>query len=75
MILIIASITFRRALIRAGTENVRAQGHCPDMAGFADGFPLQYYRYNVGDGIAYRWSASKREMVPDSAMSSSSTEV
>lgn len=49
------NITFRRALIRAGSEN--------------------YYRYNVGDGIAYRWSASKREMVPDSAMSSSSTEV
>ncbi|GIZ39241.1 hypothetical protein CKM354_000263200 [Cercospora kikuchii] len=38
------NITFRRAMVRGGTEN--------------------YYRYNVGEGVPYKWSASRREMVP-----------
>jgi hypothetical protein len=38
------NITFRRAMVKEGTEN--------------------YYRYNVGEGSAYGWDASGREMVP-----------
>lgn len=38
------NITFRRAMIPAGTEN--------------------YYRYNVGDGQAYRWNKDRKAMLP-----------
>lgn len=38
------NITFRRAMIKGGTNN--------------------YYRYNVGDGVAHKWDERKREMVP-----------
>ncbi|KAF7197121.1 DNA oxidative demethylase ALKBH2 [Pseudocercospora fuligena] len=36
------NITFRRAMVKGGTEN--------------------YYRYNVGDGGAYKWDSVNREM-------------
>ncbi|EME88012.1 uncharacterized protein MYCFIDRAFT_29190 [Pseudocercospora fijiensis CIRAD86] len=36
------NITFRRAMVKGGTEN--------------------YYRYNVGDGEAYKWDNVNREM-------------
>ncbi|KAF2756627.1 hypothetical protein EJ05DRAFT_539540 [Pseudovirgaria hyperparasitica] len=38
------NITFRRAMVRGGTDN--------------------YYQYNVGTGIAFRWDAVKKDMVP-----------
>ncbi|CZT42250.1 related to DNA repair family protein [Rhynchosporium secalis] len=38
------NITFRKALVRAGTEN--------------------YYNYNVGTGIVYKWDERAREMKP-----------
>ncbi|KAH6717846.1 DNA repair family protein-like protein [Leptodontidium sp. MPI-SDFR-AT-0119] len=38
------NITFRRAMVRAGTEN--------------------YYNYNVGTGIVYKWDGNAREMKP-----------
>ncbi|KAK0122175.1 hypothetical protein ONS95_010433 [Cadophora gregata] len=38
------NITFRKAMVRAGTEN--------------------YYNYNVGTGIVYKWDERSREMKP-----------
>jgi len=38
------NITFRRAMVRGGTEN--------------------YYNYNVGTGIVYKWNEQSREMKP-----------